>query len=51
MHSYMLRMCFNKNYNYSHLLISQKIQITINEIMHSHKGNAQKEACYEYKIM
>lgn len=28
-----------------------KIQITINEIMHSHKGNAQKEPCYEYKIM
>lgn len=28
-----------------------KLQITINEIMHSHKGNAQKEACYEYKIM
>lgn len=28
-----------------------KIQIVINEIMHSHKGNAQYESCYEYKIM
>lgn len=30
---------------------TKNIQITINEIMHSHKGNTQKEACYEYKIM